>query len=164
MEKIVNYFAIVFLQCPPYLLRHEPLFERKNACKIQEIGVGAGVRNSKSQGNSKFTTCSNFTTRSIFRIDMIQIKHTQICTPLRGKDQPYRKRHTQSYTRSLQMIALSTYSNMEENKTDKENTHTHIGARQTAYGFKKWVWSSLFEKNHFIAWGSLILKVLYSFF
>ena len=37
--KIVNYYAVVFLLCPPNLVRRGPFFERKNVCNSQENGV-----------------------------------------------------------------------------------------------------------------------------
>ena len=37
--KIANYYAVVFLLRPPYLLRHRPFYERKNVCNCQENGV-----------------------------------------------------------------------------------------------------------------------------
>ena len=37
--KIVNYYAVLFLLRPPYLLRCGPFFERKNVCNSQENGV-----------------------------------------------------------------------------------------------------------------------------
>ena len=40
---IVNYYAVVFLLRPPDLLRREPLFKGKNACKTQENSASAGV-------------------------------------------------------------------------------------------------------------------------
>ena len=39
IEKIVNYYAVVFLLRPPNLLRRGPFFERKNVCNSQENGV-----------------------------------------------------------------------------------------------------------------------------
>ena len=39
IEKVVNYYAVVFLLRPPYLLCREPSFERKNVCNSQENGV-----------------------------------------------------------------------------------------------------------------------------
>ena len=35
----MNYYAVVFLLCPPDLLRREPLFEGINVCNSQESGV-----------------------------------------------------------------------------------------------------------------------------
>ena len=39
IEKIVNYYAVVFLLRPPNLLRRGPFFERKTICNSQENGV-----------------------------------------------------------------------------------------------------------------------------
>ena len=39
IEKIVNYYAVVFLLRPPNLLRRGPFFERQNVCNSQENGV-----------------------------------------------------------------------------------------------------------------------------
>ena len=36
IEQIVNYYAVVFLQSPPNLLRRGPFSERKNVCNSQE--------------------------------------------------------------------------------------------------------------------------------
>ena len=36
---IVNYYAVVFLLHPPYLLRREPFLERKDVCNSRENGV-----------------------------------------------------------------------------------------------------------------------------
>ena len=37
--EIVNYYAVVFLLCPPNLVRRGPFFERKHFCNSQENGV-----------------------------------------------------------------------------------------------------------------------------
>ena len=37
--KLVNYYAVVFLLRPPYLLRRGPFFERKKVFNSQENGV-----------------------------------------------------------------------------------------------------------------------------
>ena len=39
IAKIVYYYAVVFLLCPPNLLQRGPFFERKNVCNSQENGV-----------------------------------------------------------------------------------------------------------------------------
>ena len=39
IAKIVNYYAIVFLLRPPYLLRRGPFLERNNVHDSQETGV-----------------------------------------------------------------------------------------------------------------------------
>ena len=36
----MNYYSVVFLLRPPYLLRREPLFDGRNVCNSQENGVG----------------------------------------------------------------------------------------------------------------------------
>ena len=56
---MVTYSAVVFLLRPPYLLRCEPLFEGRTACKNQENCVSAGVVaivNHCAITRSKFTT------------------------------------------------------------------------------------------------------------
>ena len=55
IEKIVNYYAVVFLLRPPNLLRHGPFLERENACNSQENGVctrGAAIANHSAIVNS----------------------------------------------------------------------------------------------------------------
>ena len=65
IEKIVDYYAVVFLLRPPNLLRCGPFFERKHVCNSQENGVRtrcAAIAN--HPGCTKNTTRSKFT---IFR-------------------------------------------------------------------------------------------------
>ena len=39
IAKLVNYYAVVFLLRPPYLLHRGPFLERENVCNSQENGV-----------------------------------------------------------------------------------------------------------------------------
>ena len=65
--KIVNYYAVVFLLRPPNLLRRGPFFEREKCLQFPgKWCPHKALRNSKSARRTKNTTCSQFTTRSIF--------------------------------------------------------------------------------------------------
>ena len=60
---IVNYYAVVFLLSPPYLLRREPLFERRN----QENSVSArGVAIANHCAIVNLVRVGNLLRRSLF--------------------------------------------------------------------------------------------------